>query len=199
MRVSTILGLVAALLLLQSCGRPPEVEKLSFIEPELPASRWDHRPESDEWTEASLYALDTHGAPLVAMVPRDIEAYCPAYAASDAEDRKTFWVNFLASLARHESTYRPEVSGGDGRWHGLLQISPGTARSYGCRAGSAAGLKNGAANLSCGIRIMAETIPRDGVISAGMRGAAADWGPFHQRKKREDIQSYTRSLEVCQL
>ena len=46
---------------------------------------------------------------------------------------------------------------------------------------------------------MAETIPRDGVISAGMRGAAADWGPFHQQSKREDIQNDTRSLEVCRL
>lgn len=199
MRGRILLGMVFCLLTLQSCGATPEIEKISFADPELPASRWDIRPESDDWTAASLAALDRHGAPLVKMVPRDIQAYCPDYIHADAAERKEFWVNFLASLANHESTFRPEVAGGGGKWIGLLQIAPATARGYGCRAGTADGLKNGAANLSCGIRIMAETIPRDGVISAGMRGAAADWGPFHSQKKREDIQSYTRNLEVCRL
>ena len=181
-----------------SCGRAvDEAVTLASGGADLPDSRWDHRPESDIWTEATLEALGAHGAPLVAMVPRDIDRYCPAYAARGAEDRKAFWVNFIASLARHESTYRPEVSGGDGRWHGLLQIAPATARGYGCTAESARGLKNGALNLSCGVRIMARTVARDGVISAGMRGVAADWGPFHQPRKREDIQSYTRGLDVC--
>ena len=86
-----------------------------------------------------------------------------------------------------------------GQWHGLLQISPATARGYGCNAGTAGALKDGGANLSCGLRIMAVTVPRDGVISAGMRGVAADWGPFHQASKRADIQAITRNSSVCRL
>jgi hypothetical protein len=55
----------------------------------------------------------------------------------------------------------------------------------------------GAANLSCAIRIMSETVPRDGVISKGMRGVAADWGPFHQSRKRSDIQERTKAQPFC--
>ena len=146
---------------------------------------------------AAVTSLDTHGADLVKMVPADIDLYCPGYARANAEARKAFWVNLVASLSYHESTWRPDVSGGGGRWHGLLQISPATAQGYGCKAQDAAALKNGALNVSCGIRIMAETVPRDGVISQGMRGVAADWGPFHQATKRQDIMSYTRTLPYC--
>jgi len=107
------------------------------------------------------------------MVPEDIQNYCPDYASATERQRKAFWVNLIASLSYHESTWRPDVSGGDGRWHGLLQIAPATARGYGCVAGNAADLQVGAMNVSCGIRIMAETVTRDGVISRGMRGVVA--------------------------
>ena len=161
------------------------------------AARWDEAERAPLWTGAALAALDEHGAPLVKTVPDDIERYCPDYADASEEERKAFWVNLIASLSFHESTWRPDVSGGDGRWHGLLQIAPATARGYGCVAGSATDLKVGALNVSCGIRIMAHTVTRDGVISRGMRGVAADWGPFHQERKRTDIQSYTRELPYC--
>jgi hypothetical protein len=48
------------------------------------------------------------------------------------------------------------------------------------------------------LRIMAETVPRDGVVSAGMRGVAADWGPFHQGTKREDMRAWVSSQDYCQ-
>ncbi len=88
--------------------------------------------------------------------------------------------------------------GGGGRWFGLLQISPGTARSYGCDAKTGRALRDGPANLSCAVRIWAQTVPRDGVISAGMRGIAADWGPFHSRAKRQDIMRWTSRQDYCQ-
>lgn len=171
---------------------PPEEE------PEIEVTAaWDHRPEADAWTEAALQALDGHGAPLLFTVPNDIEAYCPAYPEASLAERKAFWVNMLSALAKHESTWKPRASGGGGRWHGLLQISPGTARGYGCKARSADALKDGEANLACAIRIMAVTVPRDRVISRGMRGIAADWGPFHQARKRQDMQAWTRAQPVC--
>ena len=95
-----------------------------------------------------LAALDAQGAPLVASTPTDIDAYCPAYAGMDADARKAVWVNLVASLSYHESTWRPDVSGGDGRWHGLLQISPATAQGYGCTERTAATLKVSAANVA---------------------------------------------------
>lgn len=155
------------------------------------------RAEAAAWTARALSALDAQGAPLVQTVPSDIDVYCPAYRDAGPEERKAFWVTFLSALAKHESTWRPDAAGGGGAWLGLLQISPRTAQGYGCQAKSAEALKDGRANLSCGIRIMAVTVPRDGVISAGMGGVAADWGPFHQASKRADIQARTRGAPAC--
>lgn len=189
------LAFAVALPILMSCGSDPEPEKRVF--PNVNSAAFGGSPEAGAWTGSALAALDAHGTPLIDSVPADIGTYCPAYASADAGARKAFWVTFLSALSKHESTWREDVSGGGGAWHGLLQISPGTARGYGCVAQNAGDLRDGALNLSCGIRIMAVTVPRDGVISAGMRGVAADWGPFHQASKRSDIQAMTRQSAAC--
>ena len=163
----------------------------------LPRTRWENRPEAKLWTRAALSALKEHGAALPRTVPRDIEAWCPAYAEAGPKQRRAFWVGLLSTLAKHESTFRPRAVGGGGKWFGLVQISPGTARGYKCRARSGAALKDGTANLSCAIRIMAKTVARDGVVSEGMRGVAADWGPFHSRQKRNDMMQWTRRQTYC--
>ena len=163
--------------------------------------RWDHRPEAAVWTRTAMAALRTHGAELPVTVPEDIERYCPGYPDATAEERRQFWTGLISALAEYESTWRPEASGGGGRWLGLLQIAPATARSYGCEADSASDLKNGAANLACGIRIMSETVPRDGVIAthdSRWRGIAADWAPFQATSKRADMAAWTREQPYCQ-
>jgi hypothetical protein len=88
--------------------------------------------------------------------------------------------------------------GGGGRWFGLVQISPATARYRGCSATSGQALLDAEANLRCGVRIMGETVPRDGVVSQGMRGVAADWGPFHSSRKREDMRQWLVAQDYCQ-
>ena len=193
----TITGLGVIALVAFACSRAPDPEPTPAALGPVKV-RWDSEERSTRWTRAAMAALDRHGAPLVSLVPGDIRQYCPGYTEATDRQRKAFWVNLIASLSFHESTWRPDVSGGEGRWHGLLQISPATARGYGCIAGDAEALKDGALNLSCGIRIMAETVPRDGVISRDMDGIAADWGPFHQERKRNDIKAYTQSLPYCQ-
>ena len=162
-----------------------------------PVMRWDHTPYAPVWTASAMNALTTHGAVLPAMVPADVETWCPGYPTASLEERRAFWAGFLSSLAKYESTWRPDASGGGGRWLGLLQIAPATARSYGCKADEAAELKDGALNLSCAVRIMSRTVARDGVISQGMRGVAADWGPFHSASKRQDMAAWTRSQSYC--
>lgn len=162
--------------------------------------RWDHRPEAQRWTDASLKALQSHGAALPEIVPADIETFCPGYETASLEDRQLFWTGLLSALAKHESTWRPEAAGGGGRWIGLLQIAPATARAYGCNATDASALKNGSANLSCAIRIMARTVERDGVVGASGRGGiAADWGPFTKASKREEMANWTREQPYCQI
>ena len=178
-----------------ACGRAPDSEFDSLTVQNV--SLWNHRAEGDRWTKAAMTALDTHGAVLVHTVPEDIDAYCPGYEDAGPAGRKGFWVTFLSALAKHESTWAADASGGGGQWLGLLQISPQTAHGYGCQAQTAEELKKGGKNLSCAVRIMAVTVPRDGVISEGMRGVAADWGPFHQAEKRADIQATTRAFSGC--
>lgn len=160
--------------------------------------RWDHHPKSDEWNDTAVEALRTHGAVLPALVPNDIDTWCPGYADAGLEEREAFWVGLISALAKHESTWNPKAVGGGGRWFGLVQIAPSTARLYGCDAKSGEALKNGSENVDCAIRIMSRTVPRDGVVSRGMRGVAADWGPFHSSRKRSDMIAWTNAQPYCQ-
>jgi hypothetical protein len=170
----------------------------------VPQARWSHRDEAKLWTRAALSAVGDHGRPLIDMVPGDIATWCPAYPAAGPAQRGAFWVGFMSALAKHESTYRPEAVGGGGLWYGLLQILPSTARGYKCRAGSGDALKDGPANLSCAIRIMAVTVPRDGVIHGYQsnkkrrwRGVSADWGPMRSEAKRADMAGWLRRQSYC--
>ena len=164
----------------------------------LPDARWGHVGKGDTWSRAALAALSSHAEPLAETVPADVGDWCPGYPRASLQDRRAFWVGFLSALAKHESTYRPDAVGGGGRWYGLLQILPATARGYGCKAQTGAALKSGPMNLSCGLRIMTRTVRRDGVISRGMRGVAADWGPLHSSRKRNDMVSWLRKQSYCQ-
>ncbi|WP_231582083.1 transglycosylase SLT domain-containing protein [Puniceibacterium sp. IMCC21224] len=163
----------------------------------LPLARWSDRGRGLLWTRAAVSALRGHANALPRMVPRDIDTWCPAYRHASRPQREAFWVGLVSSLAKHESTYRPQAVGGGGKWYGLLQILPSTARGYGCRARSGEALKSGPANLSCALRIMAKTVARDKVVSKNMRGVAADWGPFHSASKRNDMMAWTRSQSYC--
>lgn len=176
----------------QTYVRPPEGR-----DGNIPRTRWGNLPDGHLWTRAAVSALRGHGAPLTRVVPRDITDWCPAYPKAGEDDRAAFWVGLLSALSKHESTYRPNAVGGGGRWFGLLQILPATARGYGCRARSGPALKHGPDNLSCAIRIMAVTVPRDGVVSRGMRGVAADWGPFHSSGKRRDMMAWMKRQSYC--
>ena len=156
----------------------------------VPRTRWQHMEGHVLWTRAAMSALKDHGSPLVSTVPRDIADWCPAYPTNDATMRSAFWVGYLSALAKHESTYKPWAVGGGGKWYGLLQILPATARGYKCNVGTGEALKSGPANLSCGVRIMAHTVKHDGVIhgrDSKWRGVSADWGPMRNPAKRRDM------------
>jgi len=164
----------------------------------MPSLRWDGHPQGTRWTQTIMTALRGHGAPLLDVVPRDIQAWCPGYRNADRGQRAAFWAGLVSTLAWHESTHDPRAVGGGGQWFGLVQIAPGTARWRNCEVQSAEALLDGPANLRCGIRIMAVTVPRDGVVAEDMDGVAADWGPFHSVRKREDMRNWVRSQDYCQ-
>lgn len=159
--------------------------------------KWDEKPEASRWTKATIDALQTHGTALSQTVPADIASWCPAYKDNDAAGRNAFWAGLLSTLSFYESTWR-QAAVGSGKWYGLVQILPATARGYGCKARSGAALKDGALNLSCAVRILSVTVPRDNVVSQGMRGVAADWGPFHSKRKREAMRQWIKGQNYCQ-
>ena len=190
----TPIALIAGLVL-ASCAASQEVTR------GLPDMAWDHREEAERWTRAGLTAVQGHGEALIDVVPEDIAEWCPGYASASDEDRAAFWVGLLSALAKHESTWRPDAVGGGGRWFGLTQISPGTARGYECRATSGEALLNGSANLSCAVRIAAAQVARDEAVvtdGTGWRGMARDWAPFRSASKRAAMKTFTSEQAYCQ-
>ncbi|HID66708.1 MAG TPA: hypothetical protein EYP31_00130, partial [Roseibacterium sp.] len=163
----------------------------------VPTAMWDDHPDGSRWTAAVLAALRGPGAPLLEVEPRDIHVWCPGYLEASPAQRAGFWTGLISTLAWHESTHRPGAVGGGGQWFGLVQIAPGTARWRECDVRSAEALMSGPANLRCGIRIMAITVPRDNVVAEGMGGVAADWGPFHSPRKRGEMRNWVRDQEYC--
>ena len=159
---------------------------------------WDARPEAAGWTISTLAAVARYDSVLAAQVPGDIKAWCPGYEAAELADRRAFWAGLLSVLAKPESSWNPRASGGGGRYIGLLQISPQTARANGCAATSATALKDGAANLRCGVTIMARQVARDGVVVGnGRQGLGRDWGPFRKAELRGQMAAWTASQSYC--
>lgn len=168
--------------------------------PEVPPTRWDHRPEALHWTVSTMQVLETDAAEMLEIVPSDIGAFCPGYEAADNEERAAFWVALFSGLARYESTWNPQAAGGGGRYRGLLQISPATARYRGCEMDSPADLYDGATNLACAVRIASAAVLRDGVVVGGpgnWGGVAADWPPMRDPAKRDEIAAFTRAQSYC--
>lgn len=163
-----------------------------------PAMRWDHRDEAHDWTGRTLMAVAQEDQALAMTIPADITEWCPGYPKASLAERRAFWVGLLSALAKHESTWNPQAAGGGGRWIGLTQIAPATARQYGCAATTTAALKDGAANLACAVDIMADQVARDGVVAgAGTRGMGRDWAPFRKANKRADMSGWLSEQTYC--
>ncbi|MFV0411016.1 MAG: transglycosylase SLT domain-containing protein [Paracoccus sp. (in: a-proteobacteria)] len=172
------------------------VAKLPGAEP-LPEMHWEGRSGGDDWTRATLAALDAEGALLMSQVPTDVMEYCPAYARQSPENRRAFWAGFLSVIARYESSHNPAARGGGGRYLGLMQISPATARNFGCKGS----MLNGKDNMACAVKIAARQVGRDNAIArsgGGWRGVARDWMPLRNAAKRARIAAWTRQQPYCQ-
>lgn len=182
----------------------PVVSPLPMARPEIavPPLHWDDlRPgmvaAADPAWGPTLYRAVLGQEALLSTVPDDIDTWCPGYEEAGAARRAAFWAGLVSALAWHESTHRETAVGGGGRWFGLVQIAPATARARGCAVGTGTELTDGAANLRCTVRILSQNVLRDGVVSEGMRGVAAEWGPFHNRRKREEMRDWVSSQRYC--
>ena len=165
----------------------------------LPAMRWDSAAEAAEWTAEALAQVAEHDAELTHLIPKDIEVYCPGYAKASTEDRRAFWVAIISATAKYESGFNAKAVGLHGRYVGLMQISLATARHSGCDATTTASLKDGNANLTCAIDIVAPRVAADGMVAGdGNKGIARDWGPWAKARTRASIAKWTRAQDYCQ-
>ena len=165
----------------------------------LPAMRWDSAAEAAEWTAEALAQVAEHDAELTHLIPKDIEVYCPGYAKASTEDRRAFWVAIISATAKYESGFNAKAVGLHGRYVGLMQISLATARHSGCDASTTASLKDGNANLTCAIDIVAPRVAADGMVAGdGNKGIARDWGPWAKARTRATIAKWTRAQDYCQ-
>jgi hypothetical protein len=199
MKITEFLSLALGASLLAGCVDTGLVSKSGFLPGELmPEMRWDTRPEADLWTSQAMVAVARHDGELAGRVPGDIALFCPEYARATLNDRRAFWVGLMSATAKHESSFNPRASGGGGRYIGLMQIAPATARIAGCDARSSAALKDGGENLECAVRIMAPHVAADGMVAgSGNRGIARDWGPFSSASKRREIAAWTSQQDYC--
>jgi Transglycosylase SLT domain len=187
---------VFAVASLAGCLNTQSNEDVAYFAPPM---QWDHHPQGEVWTESTLVAVSTKDALLSQRVPADIEAWCPGYADASVDERRAFWAGLLSAVAKYESTWNPQASGGGGRWIGLMQISPRSASNYGCAATSVVALKNGEANLECAVEIMSEQVAKDGLVAGGgNRGIGRDWAPLRSNEKRAAMAAWTSQQPYCQ-
>lgn len=196
--IKKVLLRLSALALALTFAAPASANVFQKSEP-LPRMRWDGAPQASVWTAEALQQVADHDAELTHLVPGDIDIYCPGYAKASLADRRAFWVSLLSATASYESGFNARASGMNGRYVGLMQITLSTARLYGCDATSTAGLKDGVANLSCAVDIVAPRVAADGMVAGqGNRGIARDWGPWSKSRNRAAIAAWTRAQAYCQ-
>lgn len=199
MRIVSISVLASLAMGLTGCVQLP-IPDLSAYLPTgtLPATRWDKRPEAAEWTTRSLVAVAARDDVLASRVPADIATWCPRYPTASLPDRRAFWVGLLSAVAKYESSWNPRAAGGGGRYIGLMQISPKSAKNYGCDVTSVSGLKDGGANLECAVKLLAYQVDRDGVVAGkGNRGIGRDWMPLRKSSKRAEMAAWTSKQAYC--
>lgn len=197
MRFLPLFALILAAFTLSACLGSQGSGQMSSAS--VPPMAWDHHPQAPEWTKTTLQSVQKADPVLAAVVPKDIAAWCPAYPKADLAQRRAFWAGLMSTVAKYESTWNPKASGGGGRWIGLMQIAPKSAKYYGCAAHSREALKDGAANLACAVEIAAVQIGRDAqVAGGGALGMGRDWAPFRNAQKRAAMAEWTRAQSYCQ-
>ena len=182
-------------------SRPPFVTAL-----------WDtHTPDAEEWTLATLEAIEDHGASLLTEIPDDVKTFCPNYSALELPQREAFWVFLISAMAAKESSFDPkqdfvedfkDSNGNKVVSRGLLQISKESANEYGCDISNAQDLYDPKINLSCGVRILNRWISKDGVIAQKnddqqWRGLARYWAVLRTTDTRKYISTNSTSLLLC--
>lgn len=184
----------------------------------LPIPAWAAKPQSASWTKMTIKAIEELGAVLIQTEIQDAQDFCPAYKSLLALEREKVWVQLISSMAKFESDFDPisafteNFKGSDNKLvvsRGLLQISKGSANSYGCGIANEVDLENAETNLRCGVRIISTLVTKyhsihgrqlndASNVSNRWMGAARYWSVLRQKAKDSLIRASVRQLSICQ-
>jgi hypothetical protein len=120
--------------------KPAPATPIDAKKAELGGKTWE--PEWDTIVEKAIPP-----EMLSTQVPRDVKRFCPRFYEMDETDKRAFWAYFFQALAGAEAGLDPktrvhhtqpevsvpdEVTGMSGRTEGLLQLTYGDQKRYGC-------------------------------------------------------------------
>ncbi len=182
---------------------------------ELPVPAWAASSHSEMWTKLTMKAIEDLGSKLIQTDILDAQDFCPAYKSLLTLEREKVWVQLISSIAKFESDFNPisafteSFRGTDNKLvvsRGLLQISKGSANSYGCHIVSERQLEDPETNLRCGVRIISSLVSKDQAIrglgsvdvsSAPWMGAARYWSVLRRNTKDLLIRASVRQMSIC--
>jgi len=159
--------------------------------------------------QIALEEVSTTGAELLTVIPKDYRRYCPEYPQLNVQERKLFWVSFLSSIARHESSHKTESayqediknrSGDLVVSRGLLQMSFESARFYNPALEDPEELHDPRTNMRTGLLAIQKWVLEDGVIAhqgkdGKWKGAARYWSTLRTNWKSEEIRSWLLGID----
>jgi hypothetical protein len=157
--------------------KPAPATPIDAKKAELGGKTWE--PAWDAFIEKSIPP-----EMLGSKVPRDVKRFCPRFYDMNETDKRAFWAYFFQALAGAEAGLDPKtrahhtqpevstpdgVTGMSGRTEGLLQLTYGDSKRYGCDFDWQADRKLPAKdsqrtilqperNLACGIKILENQI-----------------------------------------
>lgn len=128
---------------------------------------------NEEWSKILLEMLELYGKDLLdGPTPKDAEAF--SFKATTREERKAFYLMLISSMARYESSFKPETKYTEGFKdstgefvisRGLIQLSYESVRAYGVKLKNAEELHDVRKNLEATVVILNRWVSRDGVIA----------------------------------
>ena len=174
-------------------------------------SDWSDIPQSKQWDEIVLNALDLYGqGMLLTKSVKDGKQFCANFDKLSIAEKKEFYLMLISSMARYESGFKPSSQykesfkddhGENIISRGLLQISKGSSQYYGCGITDAQMLHDPKMNLECGVKILNKWIVKDGCVACRTDkwlGGARYWSVLREtRSPFLKIQNKTKSLNIC--
>lgn len=168
-------------------------------------------PKPVDWGQVKrqLEALITADYPLNAIVPADIDRFCPGYVHASVEQRRDFWREFALQVIKPEAGNnsnaimweqpRPNGQPVGGEYSiGLLQLSLSNRHPYECDIPDEASLLDPERNLSCGTKILSYLVSKGrigGDAGHGRDGAARYWSTLRIGSEKPNASGHNETRQ----